>query len=769
MTLRPFHHQRPLFATALAYGVGLWAGVRFAWRPVLGLAGLGFSILACFLLPAAGRRRVVGCMAAALFAGMLAAGAVSHPSLPPAGRYQVTGTLSSDAVLREDGTAAAYLEDASLSSEESPARRVGRLYWTYTPDPEAPFLPREGERVSFTGKIYHPQGQVNPYGFDFRLFLLQRGIVLGASGAADAQALGHPGRGAASFFYALRAGLSQRIDAVFGEGSALPRTMLLGLREDLPQDVTRGFSSAGVAHLLSVSGLHVALLAGALLAPLRRFASVRVRFLVLAAFLLLYCALLDFSAPVVRASLLMLLAQGRRMVRRAPDPLTALSAAFLGILLFRPLDLFSASFQLSFCAVLGMILLMPPLKRLLQRARPRFVREGLAATLSATAGAALPTIQIFHRLSLIGLVINPLACAAFGVLLPAYAAVLLVGCVFLPAGQALAIPVNAAAGGLVTALKTLGQLPFATVRIPFLPWYCVGTLAAAAWLCTRYIPWKGKKKLLLGLAAVVLAFGGWRLSICRDVQYVQLAMGQADAALILDGAQTAVIDAGKYGGDVAAYLLSTGREIDQLFLTHLHSDHCLGVQEILAEEIPIKAVYLPLGGEEQQVDEACLDVMRTLREKDIPVYFLQAGDEIATRRVRISVTWPRADTLRTGQDANRYPLALLCDLDGVRLFSASDLSGLFETYAARDADILKTAHHGSKSSTGEAFLSIVSPRAALITGSTGSALLPHADTLSRLARADIPVYNTGDWGALTITVRGGEGQLVPYLERKEQP
>ena len=124
----------------------------------------------------------------------------------------------------------------------------------------------------------------------------------------------------------------------------------------------------------------------------------------------------------------------------------------------------------------------------------------------------------------------------------------------------------------------------------------------------------------------------------------------------------------------------------------------------------------------------------------------------------------QADTLRTGQDANRYCLTLLCDLNGVTLLTTGDLTGDYELYAARDADILKVAHHGSINSTGDLFLDAVTPQAAIIPASRTSAALPHADTLARLKARSIPVYHTGHTGALTVTVKNEEAVIVPFLK-----
>ena len=170
MKIRPFHHQRPLCAVAVFFGVGVLCGARFAWRPVWYGSGLLACVLAALLLRACGRKCVAGLMGCALFGGMLLSGAAAHPALPPVGKYEVSGVVSADAELREEGRVRCYLENVALHGDAETISGL-RAYWTYTTDEEAPFLPLEGEAVSFTAKLYHPSGQMNPYGFDFAMYL----------------------------------------------------------------------------------------------------------------------------------------------------------------------------------------------------------------------------------------------------------------------------------------------------------------------------------------------------------------------------------------------------------------------------------------------------------------------------------------------------------------------------------------------------------------------------------------------------------------------
>ena len=344
MTLRPFHHQRPLFCCALFYGLGVAGAVYLPYWPRLSMAGLCLCLLGAFLLGRMGKRRTAGFMGAFLFLGLLLCGKAMHPALPTEGKFSVTGIVAEEVSLRQDGSAQGYLEQAEALSENG-KQSLGTVYWTFVPDEEQPTLPTDGQRVSFTGKVYLPSGRENPYGFDFRMFLLQKGICCGVSGAKDLAILSQETRGLSSLFYRSRLFLGNRLDAVFGEESALPRALLLGERERLPEDVQFSFADAGVAHILSVSGLHVSLLAFLAMRLVPRRLGHRFRFWFLLVFLLFYLGIINFPAPAVRAGVFMLISRYRPVARRSRDWPTVVAAAFLLILLCSPLTLFSAMAQ----------------------------------------------------------------------------------------------------------------------------------------------------------------------------------------------------------------------------------------------------------------------------------------------------------------------------------------------------------------------------------------------------------------------------------------
>lgn len=746
----------------MMYGMGVAMGVFLPFWPRICLCGMVLCLLAAFLLGRREKRRTLGFMGAFLFLGILLSGHAAHPALPKTGKFPITGIVSEEISIRQDGSAQGYLENAVAQTEEGP-QSLGTVYWTWVPDEETLSLPTDGDRVQFTGKVYIPSARSNPYGFDFRMFLLEKGICCGVSGASDLQITGWQSRGLSTLLYRIRSHLSRRLDAVFREASALPQALLLGERNRLPQEVQDSFSDAGVAHILSVSGLHVSMLAHLAMRLVPRRLGRRLRFVILFLFLFFYCGIIGFPSPAIRAAVFMLLSRFHPITCRGKDWVTVVAAAFLLILLFQPLSLFTASFQLSFAAVLGIFVFLPRLQKRFPQYAYTTIGSNVLVTLSATAGLTLPMVQLFHSFSILGLVINPFVCILFMALLPVYALLLFLGCIWLPGAQTLAVPFHILTSAVTDLLTWAGNLPFIQLDVPYLPWYCAAAVILAFILCTGLVVMKKKTKIILALSALVVSFTYWQLTLCRDVQYIQLSMGQSDAAIITDGPDTVLIDVGEYGGDAANYLKCTGRKADILVFTHLHKDHCLGTEQLLKNDIPIGKVILPHGARDCLVDPECIALLQTLQDKGVPIYDMHAGQYFETGRCRFTALWPMENTVVPGQDANRYPLNLLCELDGVRLLSTSDMEGEYELYAARDADILKAAHHGSRTSTGENFLRLVSPAAVLITATSYSDTLPSPDTLSRLANLGVSVYNTGETGAVTITCRDGQAAIQPYF------
>lgn len=376
----------------------------------------------------------------------------------------------------------------------------------------------------------------------------------------------------------------------------------------------------------------------------------------------------------------------------------------------------------------------------------------------------LPTAAYFHQLPLYGVAVNlvftPLATS---VLMPLYALMIPVSLV--PGiGPLLGSVAAWATEGFLGLMLLLSRLPYAAIRVasPSAA-VCIG-LGLSMVLLSRRVPGSFRRRALASVLCVAVTLAGAWISRPPSLRYIQLSVGQADAALLLDGEKTILIDAGDDGREAADILLAEGRAVDALIITHLHMDHIGGTAYLLDAGIPIRQVYLPAYARRQQVDPQAMAILDRLRAQGICVTELAQGDELRYNESTLRVLWPDQSAARGGYDANAMCLTLAIDFGGYTLLSTGDLTTDYEQYAATSADVLKVAHHGSAQSTGTAFLQAVQPRLALLSCSGSSAYLPSAKTMQRLQH--IPVLRTDECGDITLTVRDGQLVATPYRERK---
>ncbi len=771
MTERAFVRQRPLVTCALCYGAGvllggLWLG--FHWHlPVLGLV---LASISAVLLRKQPGLHIVSSAATFLFLGVLLAGLAANPSLPPEGKFQIQGRVTGQAVRREkDGRITARLAQVSVLVDET-EHKVPSAHWTYFPAKGAK-MPLDGQTASFHGTLYHPAPQENPKGFDFRAYLLQKEIPIGVSGARDltlspAGQIRHE-----SPWIRLRLALAERFDVLLNEQAPLAKALILGIREDLPEETTQAFRSAGVAHVLAVSGLHVSLLVMFLNFVLKKLnLSPRVLLLIFTLLLFGYCRLLDFSASIVRASLLTLIYLLGKALHRRVDPLTSLAAAFLLILLVRPLDLFSLGFQLSFLAVAGIILLGDQLhvlyQRRIRRFRPNKLRDWLATayltTLSASALTALPLTGAFHYFSLIGLMISPFAIAGVFGLMILYLGVLLISAFLMPLAQMLGWIAMVLTWFYEGAVAWVSRIPFAVLRLPGPAWWQILLVTLLIILLTRYVMirmrWRVAAISAMVAALVILPM----IPVASPVRYIQLSAGFADSAIILDGDKTLVIDTGSHGGDLSNFLLSEGRTVDALIITHLHADHVGGLEQLLDSGVVIREMMLPDGALDAQIAGNGLQLLQLAQNQGTKISFLGAGDEIALNKVRGRVLWPYQGKVYPGLAANLHSLVTLWDLDGVSLLNAGDISADYSRYLEARAQVLKVPHHGSRHDATLELIQKVRTELALITASeTQPDRFQQA--LKRLLGEEARVLITGETGAITLTCEEGEVRVDSHL------
>ncbi|MEG0269260.1 MAG: ComEC/Rec2 family competence protein [Clostridia bacterium] len=766
------------FLAGCIFAVNLDAGL---WLWVLCLFGAALFLLLRLL----GKRAAYALLLCVFALGVLRAQASLSPTQPLPGEYEITGYVYGQAKPRAADRIGFTLTEVSLNGQRQKGKAYCSVYWKDTP----PAL-YDGAQLRFTGRVYLPEGKSGAPHSDFRLWMLQNGMTFGITTSKKLQFENTPQSAPwKNGAFRIQSALGAMLSKTMGTGAPLAMAMLLNNREGLADEEIKAFQTLGIAHIMSVSGMHVGLL-GSLLMVLLNAIKLRksAQIPIVGLFLMGYCALTGFSASSIRATVMLLFALLASRVGRMPDPLTTIAAAMLIVLLDDPLQAYSAGFVLSFSAVTSIALLMPVFVDAIDRAFPPKQREARAhrswmrrfgdalmrhlgrprdafcLSLAAQIGVLLPTAITFHRLPLYGVFINLLLIPYVGLLIPLYFLALLFAPIPL-LGMAIGTLAKGMGNGLQAAVSLLATLPYASIRVPSAPMLVVLGTVLCILIFSRFLRGKTLHRACAALLIAALMAGGAYAARPQKLRYIQLAVGQEDAALLFDGNQTIAIDVGSDGIAVADYLLSEGRDLDALYLTHLHPDHAAGVHYLLEQGIGIRQVYLPINAELQILHPSFLSVTEALSKAGIPMKELAAGDKLRYNEATVKVLWPKRETIRRFQDANDLPLVLCLDLKGYTLLSTSDLNGVYESYAAVPCDVLKVAHHGSAKSTGDDFLDFVRPRIALVSCSAGAKALPSPKTLDRLNAHGITLCRTDATGDITITIQGGQLCVTPYKVR----
>lgn len=742
----------PVMALAMMAGilVGRASG-NWLWAAAGAVIGLIAIILSWRIL----LMRRIAAVVLTFSLGCLLACHTWHQSLPEERIWHVSGIVAEEIRDGDSSQHKTLLRNLTLDGKPW----SGGAYWSFYSD-ELPEGLEPGVTIEADLRLYYPADADNPGGFDFREYLLQRNCSIGLYGM-DNLRISHDRTSLWGIAAALRHRLTVKLQEVMGEeAGGYAATMLLGTRSLVNTEDRDAFARLGVAHVLSVSGFHVGVLFAAIAWLLNKLRVPRiVRFPVVMVLLAFYCLLTGMGAPVLRASVLVILNEWGHLRNRARESLHLLSVAAIITLLISPAQLNGAGFQLSYGAMLGLILIRPTLAHIIKpiRNKPlRWLWEGLCASAAVQVGILLPQLYWYQQFPVISLFLNVFVLAGASILLMLYWVVLLL----------MPLPgIGPLLGGLA------GQLTgFLTEGVRFLGdqnWVSVWTRQANLWTAlgclliflgmgwTWFLKMRLKKTLtLLGLTVVVLSVIAWPRT---GTEYIQFSVGNADAAILRDGDTVWAIDTGD-SATLSGYLRQQRLPVDTLVVSHLHKDHVLGICDLVSDRIPVRRLILPEGTENQQdVAQECLDAIALLEARGTEIIHAGRGDTYELPSGEVTVLWPEHDKVRSGQDPNQYSLALAFRVQGVTLLTAGDLTSEYEMYSAVPADILKIAHHGAKGSTQDAYLEAVDPQVILLSNQREDR---YDRTLERAG--DRTVYATQAVGSITVTFDNGSFTCTGY-------
>ena len=751
---------RKLMAVTGAYLAGVWLGGVFALPLALSGALCAFLLLACGLCLRRGRNAFFLWLLLFAIAGNLACG---H-QLSIRDEATAPGVTISGTVKRIEGDFRVMLECVALPDGKTTHRPVVVTLMRQE-DEAPPDMPKVGQRITGTGRLFAQDEARNPGGMDGRLRALVDGYELSGYLLPGWQAEGDERFSLTEVFRQLRATLFERLNDRFDGQAALFAAVMLGERQEIDAEMTAAMRMTGTAHILSVSGMHLSMVAAALSAflgilPIGR----RVSRCILSLALLLFTGLTGCAVGTIRALVMTLLRLYARAHGRRYDPLTALAFAALGITAVQPLYAFDGGFQFSFFVVLGIILLqkplstLPPIRFLLRRAKP--FGELLLISLSAQIASLPMQLSLYGYVPLLSLPMNLFCAMAMPLIMIGGWCVLLLDCVIpeMAAMGASALSLGASAFEAISLYAA--NLDGGILRLPAPHRSLLIVFAFAMMLISRVIRF-GKLKRPVFAAVLVLMAALYLPRFDSTARYVQLDVGQGDAALIRTGRKAVVIDVGPADSyDLIRYLRHEGLFVDAVVLSHLDEDHAGALSSLLASEIEVPRVVMAKGAQEEISSADVQSGMERLRASQAEVRLVEAGDSFSAADTQMIVLSP--DETLAG--SNERSLLLYSLAGGRALLLTGDLPSGCEPDVVPECDVLKVAHHGSKNATSDAFLEMVRPEIALISaGKNNSYGHPHVRVLDALETIGARVERTDQSGCITVRLEEDPMEIKTFL------
>ncbi len=550
----------------------------------------------------------------------------------------------------------------------------------------------------------------------------------------------------------------------------LAQALITGEKSELNLDVrtSSAIKTAGLSHVIVVSGMHLAFLLGALrLITGRRRAAAAIGMPLIVVFM----AVTGFTPSAVRAGIMQLLLLLAPLLRRENDPVTSLSAAALLLLLVNPQAIGSLSLQLSFSAMAGIMLVTPRVYAWLMRAekirKSRFLR-GMAGTVSSTIGALLLTTPLtalsFGYVPMYSLLTNLLCMWAMSLCFVAGCAACVLGLVWPPLGAAIAWLTAWPLRYVVFGVRFVARLPCAAL-------YTRGNLAAW-WLVFVYVVFalsylaKGRRPFrpVLPLCACVVALAAVTLLQVplreQGMTVTALDVGQGQCIAVEQESSVMLIDCGGLNtmgnaGDTAcAWLGAQGRRrVDLLVLTHLHADHANGVETLLSR-MDVACLAMPEDADDAGYTE---NIVALCAELGTELLYIRQDTSIRLGELDATLFAPLGSA-----GANERGLIFLGAYGDFEFLVTGDADAsteriLTKLYELPDIELLVAGHHGSRYSTGVELLDDCRPDMAFISVGYNSYGHPSGEVLERLTQYGVEVRRTDLEGNISITVGKSDG------------
>ena len=661
-----------------------------------------------------------------------------------------------------------------------------------------------GNIIKVRGKLRQFEEAANKGNFDSRKYYLSLGFY-GKIEAGTIEIINSDYSGIRQGLYELRMEIIERLEklcsdnngifSIISNKNGIIGAIILGDKTDIDSDIKELYSVSGIAHILAISGLHISFIGMAIYRLLRR----RFRFLFSAAVsipvVLSFGIMSGFGISTIRAIIMFILKIIGEVLGRKYDAITAISLAGLVLLVQNPFVVCNSGFQMSFGAIIAIVLILPIVEEILN------TDNKIIKVISANFTISLVMNPIlawnYYELPTFSFLLNIVVVPLMSVVIVSSIAGIFCSCIMFGFGKVVIFPgcgilelytflCNIINKSSVASI-VVGQ-PKVTIIIVYYAILLV-VLFGLKNIRTKYtraekerniikketglvLEKKAKKErrikgqnVKLRLACIV----GFLLLNCL-IYYIPnqgfyitfINVGQGDGILIHgDNGTKVMVDGGSTSEKQVAkncivpYLKAEGiGTIDYSIITHTDKDHISGILEILennnSNRIRIKNLVMP---DINMKDDTYNELIEKAKLKKINVLYIKKGDTLSLGKTKIKCIYP--ETTTTASDKNDYCTVLSVKNKTSKILLTGDISKEIEEKIKDDIEenytVLKVAHHGSNYSSSEKFLKKVNPKYSIISvGKNNSYGHPGNETMERLRKQGGVIYRTDEKGGITI-------------------
>lgn len=574
--------------------------------------------------------------------------------------------------------------------------------------------------------------------------------------------------------------------------SGLLSGMLIGDKSNLPKEIQEDFRNSSLSHILAISGMHVSyvMLGITVLISKMKF-SKKISKMITIVILLFFIILTGKTASVERACFMSVYAILASLLHKRANVLASISISILIILIINPYSILDIGLQLSYGGTLGIVLIYSILKKCKKSKKEKAkenkfqkliqkIKEKILDIIRITVSANLVIFPIilyqYNTMSFTFIISNLLISSIIGIIIILGFISVFTSYVFMPLAKIMFFLTQILLNILAQTAHLCAKIPFSKVYFPTPKIYVI----IIYYLFLIYIILakrniisvkKISKKIFIIFIIIVIILNLIVKVIPKEFTISFIDVGQGDSMLIstprgkrilVDGGGTRDSENFDVGRQtLIPYLLNKGiTKLDYIVISHFDSDHATGVAQILGK-IDVSSIILTRQLEENDIYRHILSIAK---EKKIKLIYVKEGDVLKIGGIKISIIHPE-NKLMINNPMNNNSIVCKVEYNSFSMLLTGDIEMEAEELILRKninlkADVLKVAHHGSKTSTTGEFLKAINPKVALIgVGKNNNFGHPSNEVIQRLKENGTRIYRTDENGEISITVNK-KGRII---------